>query len=201
MFKMLTWLEPHASRFGVRCLDCRPFSQSMLSTTDDPKIVARFSALRASDGHEHAGMSPSNAVFVETNLTYRYDGDSEDGPLFVAEVMEDKWDIYLYDGYLYFTRSWTGELVFKARVEFGPGRASVSLVEIADRAAEDEAFALRQVDFLIKSHVMGREVPHPLPPDMPEEIETIALYSFSSYGRKASFATFEDTTCLADGSH
>lgn len=201
MFKMLTWLEPHSSRFGVRCLDCRPFSQSMFSTTDDPKIAARFSALRASDGREHAGMSPSSAVVVEATLTYRYEGESQDGPVFVAEVMEDKWDIYLYDGYLYFTRSWTGELVFKARVEFTPGCATVSLVEVANHAAEDKAFALRQVDFLIKSHIMGREVPHPLPPDMPEQIETIALYSFSSYGRRAAFATYGDTTSLADGSH
>ena len=60
-------------------------------------------------------------------------GQSRDGPLFVARQMEDKWDIYLYDGHLYFARSWTGELVFRAVIEFAAPQAVLTTVE-ANRA-------------------------------------------------------------------
>ena len=43
-----------------------------------------------------------------------------------AQRMEDRWDIYLYDGNLYFARSWTGELGHRARVEFQERAAVVT---------------------------------------------------------------------------
>ena len=66
----------------------------------------------------------------------------------------------------------------------------------------DAALAVREVDFLVKAHLYGRQTPHPLPRDLPEEKRVIALYSFSKHGRRACFATYEDTTRVrvpADG--
>ena len=77
----------------MRCLDCRVFSQSMLSVTEDPNIAARFCALRKSTGEQHIGKLPPNTVTVQCDLSYPYSGEIKDGPLFIAEEMEDKWDI------------------------------------------------------------------------------------------------------------
>jgi hypothetical protein len=41
--------------------------------------------------------------------------------MFKAAVMEEKWDVYRRGNYLYFTRSWTGDLVFAARIRVYKG--------------------------------------------------------------------------------
>jgi hypothetical protein len=50
------------------------------------------------------------------------------------------------------------------------------------------------VDFLMKTHLYGKEAPHPLPQGPPEDKHTLAEYSFSEYGRWADCGSFEDTT-------
>jgi hypothetical protein len=123
--------------------------------------------------------------------------------LFVAQQMEDKWDIYLQDGDLYFTRSWTGELVFRAAIAFKNGEAMVSKVEANQaKIVEDTALAIRSVDFLVMTHLLRIEAPHPFRLDLPDDKRTLALYSFSEYGRWAFYGSFEDTTTVgvpADG--
>jgi hypothetical protein len=195
IFERLTWLDESSNPFGVRCLDCRSFSRAWLSTTQDPGVAARFSELRKSTGEQYVGRLPPNGVMVPCDLSYPPIGQIEDGRLFVAEVMEDKWDIYLYNGYLYFARSWTGDLVFRARIAFTASGANVTSIDAdAQAASPSPTYIVQQVDFLVKSHLYRREVPHPLPADLADEIQSIALYSFSQYGRRASFASYEDTT-------
>lgn len=195
IFSALKWLEPDQNPFHMRVLDCRPFSSTMISTTKDPNIAARFSHLRAVSGEEHRGRQPDDAVSVPCELSYPFSGESRDGPLFVAQAMEDKWDIYLYEGHLYFVRSWTGDLTFRARIEFKEREAVITTVEANPaRVKDDPVLAVRMVDFLVKSHLNRTEVPHPLPQDFPQDNQSIALYSFSEYGRWAFFASFEDTT-------
>lgn len=107
--------------------------------------------------------------------------------------MEDKWDICLYDNTLYFARSWTGELWFRAIIEVdGVGLRVTRIDAKGDDFADRKPFAIRVVDFLIKSHLLGFEVPHPLPSDLPDDPETITTYSFQWYGRRGLFATCDD---------
>jgi hypothetical protein len=195
IFTQLAWLGPDQNPFGMRVLDCRPFSTTMLSATKDPSIAARFSRLRGASGEEHRGRHPEDAVVARRDLAYPFNGESRDGPLFVARQMEDKWDIYRYDGHLYFARSWTGELVFRAAIEFKEKEAVISEVE-ASRAKvmDDPGLVVRMVDFLMKTHLYRWEAPHPFPPGFPEDKKTLALYSFSEYGRWAFYGSFEDTT-------
>jgi hypothetical protein len=197
LFAQLNWLGPDQNPFRLRVLDCRPFSTSMISTTKDPSIAARFNRLRRSTGEEHRGHHPGGPLTAPCALRYPFNGEGKDGPLFVAGQMEDKWDIYLYDGYLYFARSWTGELVFRATVEFRGREAVVTAVE-ASRAKvpDDPALAVRMVDFLVKTHLCRQEAPHPLPRDHSDDKQAIALYSFSEYGRWAFYGSFEDTTAV-----
>ena len=195
IFKKLTWLDKTNNPFGILCLDCRAFSRPWLSTTKDPKVAAQFSELRKSSGKQHIGKLPPNVVSLACDLAYPHDGQSKDGPLFIAEVMEDKWEVYLYEGYLYFARSWTGDLVFRARINFTASQANITSIDADGQAAsQNSTYIVRQVDFLVKSHLYRREVPHPLPEDLANDTQVIALFSFSQYGRWASFATYEDTT-------
>lgn len=194
-FSRLAWIEEGQSPYGVRILDCRSVSRSLLSMTKDASVAQRFAELRSSQGHSHRGRVPANAVQIGCDLRYPHDGEVKDGPVFIAEVMEDKWDIYLYDGYLYFARSWTGDLFCRAKIDFSGEKAVISSVEAnPEMVGGDTALAVGQVDFLVKSHIYQREVPHPIPSDLRDDPKVIALFSFSQYGRWASFATYEDTT-------
>ena len=197
MFENLRWLGSRESPYGVACLDCREFSRNMLSTTGDPRVAMHFGQSRDSTGEEYRGKTPPDPISVNCDLRYPYKGPEGDGPLFKASVMEDKWDIYLHDGYLYFVRSWTGNMVFRAKADLGgQGLAITSIEADAQAASSDPGFIVRQVDFLVKSHVCGLELPHPLPADLPDDTESVVVYSFGQYGRRASFATYEDTTHL-----
>ena len=190
----LAWLDGERSPFAVPVLDCRDFCRTMVSVTTDPERAARFVKLRGSTGEEHRGHTPANAMCIASLLSYPMPGRPPDGPLFRAEEMEDKWDIFLFDQWFYFARSWTGELVFRAEVRFTGTQAIVSNVEADAKLASSGDLAVRQVDFLIKSHLLGEELPHPLPPDLPDDPLQIAAYSLSWYGRHAAYATYTDTT-------
>src|SRR5207247_1444971 len=50
----------------------------------------------------------------------------------------------------------------------------------------------RHVDFVVKSHVLGADVPAPLPAEMERDPRAIAMYCFSLYGRRATSASFAD---------
>jgi len=194
-FDKLTWLNERSNPFKVRCLDCRPFCRSMVSTTKDITIAVRFTEPRKATGEQYIGKLPSNGITLKCDLTYLHNGQDKEGALFRAEVMEDKWDIYLYAGFLYLTRSWTGDLVFRAKIDFSESQANITRIDAnALVASQNNLFIINQVDFLVKSHLYKLEVPHPLPKDLPTDNQTIALFSFSQYGRWASFATYDDTS-------
>jgi hypothetical protein len=199
-FSQLVWLEADDSPFGLRVLDCRPFSTAMISATKDASIATRFTQLRASTGEEHRGRHPEGAIVAACDLAYPFTGECRDGPLFVAQQMEDKWDIYLYGGNLYFARSWTGELDLRAAIDFRGEEAVITEVEASGaKVMDDETLAVREVDFLMKTHVYGKVAPHPFPQGLPEDKKVLALHSFSEYGRWASYGSFEDTTTFRLG--
>jgi len=195
-FPPVSWLSPEKNPYGVPVVDCRAFSRVMHSVTSDAKVVESYMRLRSSTGKEHSGQSPPRARLIPCKLRYPWRRMPADGPLFRAEAMEDKWDIYLYDGFLYFARSWNGDLIFRTAVQFANSEAKVTALEACEDVAADAELTIQQVDFLIKSHVLRLEVPHPLPANFPDDTTKIAAYSFNLYGRQASYATYADTTAF-----
>ena len=155
------WLSSDENPVGIDILDCRMFAMTMMSTTGDQEVALRFSQLRSSVGHEIAGSCPERARRIQCSLDFPLDSPLNEGPLFKAEVMEDKWDIYLLSEHLYFCRSWTGALIFRASVTLSDERMVVSAIET--NPSEDNDIVIRQVAFLIWSHVFGRVSLHPLP--------------------------------------
>lgn len=98
-FTGVRWVPGSENAFGVDLLDCESVSRSLLSTTQDPRAGESYTALRGSSGEEYRGRSPESASTCECDLRYPHKGETRDGPIFKAAVMEDKWDIYLCDGH------------------------------------------------------------------------------------------------------
>jgi hypothetical protein len=195
------WLAPEENPFGIRVLDCRAFSRSMISLSSDLGPTLKFGELRRTGGSHLRGATPANARRVAYPLCYAPSkrlAAPKDGPLFHAATTEDKWDIVLDGEWLVFARSWTGETVYRAGVQFTKDEMKVSPIELDGNEITDPEFAVRQVDFLIKSHLLDAEVPHPLPPGFPDDTDRILIYSFKQYGRHAAYATFADTLHLGN---
>ncbi len=111
-------------------------------------------------------------------------------------MMEDKWDIYLYDARLYFCRSWSGVLAYRANIRVEADKLRVTQIDYAKARAEESVGAVREVDYLIKSHLYGAVVPHPLPRKMPRHPETLALNSFSRFGHRCFYGSYDDTLSI-----
>ena len=93
--------------------------------------------------------------------------------------MDDKWDIYRYDGHLYFARSWTGELEYRATIVFATDGAKVIAVTARREMFEsDSLYLIAVVDYLIRSHLYGLPMPHPLPKSLGRDPRQLALFSF-----------------------
>jgi len=195
VFSQLAWLDPQDTPLGVRALDCRPTALGLISTTKDESLGRRFLDLRASTGEELIGAIPDDAITVPEELQYPHDEQAvPDGCAFRSQCMEDKWDAFILDGHLYLSRSWRGDLVYGANISFG-AKAVISGIQANRRACEgDPRMAFRQVDYLVRSHLLQLPVAHPVPAGVGDDAIEIALHSFSMYGRRGIFASFEDTT-------
>jgi len=196
-FPKVGWLEAHQNRFGIRVLDFRSFSKSAVCFAPNYDTAEKFLKMRNSTGENYRNQLPKKTLHARCNLRYHFEEKLPDGPVFIAKVMQDRWDVYLYDGFLYFTNSWSGELLIRARVDFKDSEFFVPAIDIcSDLAKRDKSLAIRQADYLIKSYLCRSEVPNPLPKHFSHDPKQIALYSFSIYGRMSSYATYEDTTLI-----
>src|SRR6266404_4263585 len=86
----LVWL-PHGhleNPFPIEVLDCRAVALTFLSTTSDKRVAESFNRLRASDGREVSGLMPEGAIHSECALRFPFNGQHNDGPLFLAKEME-----------------------------------------------------------------------------------------------------------------
>lgn len=187
------WLgKEHVSNpFVIEGFDCFDFVQSMISLSGDPNIAASFATLRQSVGSEYQCKLPDNSVEIICHLEYPSSKEIANGSMFKASSMEQKWDIYLYVNRIYFCRSWTGALVYVA--SFVIKDRVINIAKIWGDGDIEKEYAIRQVDYLIKSHLYGRRVPHPLPNSYSRNPKLLALYSLSTYGNMCCFATYEDT--------
>lgn len=194
----LRWLEPHENPFMERVFDCREYAFNKIATTKNAAIANSFRESRHSDGIEFIGQFPENAAKIEVNYNFHskahpaYEDGIPDGILFKAKTMEEKWDIYKYSNFLFFVRSWTGELVYfstyiATKVGF---KTDVIVFDDSKMEKADPFFELKVVEFLIHSHILGLQVPHPIPKTLEDDPATIAAYSFSMFGNKGCFASY-----------
>ena len=180
--------------FDANGYDCLAFARSMLSTTADPAVATSYSAQRASDGRDRVGLFPPDAVALDCRLVYALAEAIAEGPVFKASHLEEKWDLYLYGGRLYFCRSWTGALVFVADCTVADTELTITqIIASSSGTGMDYRYAVRQVDYLLRSHWLQQAIPHPLPAGMDRDPKAVGLFSFSQYGWRCCFGTFEET--------
>ena len=179
---------------GVDVWDCAVFTHSMISTTSDANVASQFARLRASDGREHGNQRPPSASVTDCRLAYPVTRTFTDGPLFKADAMEDKWDIYFVAPHIYFARSWTGQLIYRAEAHFEGQRLIITRIECP--AVDDSESGRRTIDYLVKSHVLGGTALHPLSGDPRADPAQIAAASFSVFGRRCAVGTYADTTII-----
>ena len=190
----LRWHEPGAGNpFGIRVLDCQPLTRTIVTTTSDPRIAEQYARLRGSDGRDLIGASIPDATHVATSLRFPHNGASLHGVVFKSPEMEVKWDIYCYDSTFLFARSWTGDLWFRAAAVIGHDDFHITDIECR---GSDANVAASHVYFLVATHAMGLVLPHRVPGDTPNDPMVIATLSFSLFGNRGWYATFEDVTRL-----
>jgi len=177
--------------FNKRILDIRSLTHTTLSGSKDKEIVELYSKLRQSIGDEYKDYDVTDFIPTETNLVYPHNGDELCGIAFKSDCMECKWDVYIYDNYFYFTKSWTGELIFKVKAQILSDK--IILDEILHSSCEEKKDVESEVHFLMKSHLFGQPFPHNIPNELTSEKE-IAIWSFSRYGNLACYATYEMIT-------
>jgi hypothetical protein len=177
--------------FNKRILDCRDFTQNNLATTGDKSIVETYTRLRRSDGKEYVTQEFKNKITIETALKYPPTGSQLTNLVFKAKSFDEKWDIYIHDSCFYFVRSWTGELVYKAFGSVDSNNVTIYKLELEDNSLVDKSIAVSHVHFLVSTQILKGIIPHRVPSNLKTDME-IALYSFSQFGNKCWYATYDD---------
>ncbi len=188
----LAWTE--RGPFGLPGVDVRPVTQGRMSATGDLAAAERFGALREADGLAHVGHIPEGARAFDCDLEYPELPWDRRGALFVARVMEERWDLYQWGEHLYFADAWSGALQLRADIEPSGEGIAVRRVLAAEEEWGAAPYPARLVDYLLRSHALDEHCPTPLPASMPHDPAVIGLHAFERFGRMAWFATFEDTT-------
>ena len=83
----------------------------------------------------------------------------------VPREMEDRWFIYLEDGWLYLHRSWTGFCIYQVRLEaIGDSYRIAEAWVNRDReqfSSRGDGYELALLSYLLDHALLGREIPFP----------------------------------------
>jgi hypothetical protein len=179
--------------FNKRILDIRSLTQTMLSFTSDKSVAELFNKQRHSIGKELIDIKLPGSKTIETNLEYPHNGSKMEGAGYKAKCMEDKWDIYFWNEIMYLTRSWTGEVIYKAHTTVSATNFTIRKIEYSQNeyTQVDPTLVIDNVHFIILSHAFGRPFPHRIPKTLTSE-KDIALYSFNQFGHNCWYATYDN---------
>jgi hypothetical protein len=190
-FDSAEWTMQTVGDRQMKVCNCMSTSQGILTCTSSEKIAETFARLRRDSGEQLRGKVPENAHELTVEHAYEQLAQPPDGPVFKAIQMEDKWDVYFFDRTFQFVRSWTGDLVISADVTMEGD--TMHIVKLYSAGTDDAVYALRVVDYLLKSHGLNMVVPHPLPDEVSDVPSDVARHAFAQYGRRGWFATRDDT--------
>ncbi|WP_426669404.1 hypothetical protein ACPPVU_24720 [Mucilaginibacter sp. McL0603] len=181
--------------FNKRILDIRSFTQQMTSTTQNRNVAELFLKNRAGIGQEYIGFRFKNCISIDTELIYRHNGEKVEGSGYKAKVMEDKWDIYAWNDIIYFVRSWTGDVGYKAFITYNHQSFTVYKIEFEGQnaAQSEQSLVINNIHFLLSTLAFKAVQPHKIPGHLITH-EEIAAYSFALFGRNCWYATYDDIT-------
>lgn len=186
----LKWIEATDNPWGVRVLDVRPVTLTMLSTSTDPQCATNAVSFGNDDGTGFIGQAPASERIVETSLRFPVDHVLFDGVLFVPRTMEHKWALFFHQGELIAVRSWSRTVMLVARVEARDGHVEITRIRGALCAADETPdFTVRALDYLLRSHALDAIYPAPLLPGIEADPKAAAMWCMSAFGNRAQLAT------------
>lgn len=189
----LSWIPPNQNPWNIELLDLRPISQTMLSSSKDPKMASNAISYNQEDGLIFLNQNPKSNKSAESNVSFSIDSKLENGVLFIPSAMEHKWAIYFLQNKLLFIRSWLREVFVIAETIQENNQLIVKKINGEFTANETKKFTESVLKFLIHSHVLKETVPAPIPIELKENTDNAGLWAFSSYGNMAHFAHFEES--------
>ncbi len=185
----LQWFTPEQNPWGVRLLDVRPVTLTMISTSSDPDCAANALSFGRDDGRSFIGAEPVVKRTVPSSLRYRKPSVLPDGALFKPSVMEHKWALFYLQKQIICVRSWQRKVVAVAETtDAGEFLEVVRIHGVFDEEQEPQEYTARFFDFLIRTHALGLEWPAPLP-DEGEDAWRAAMWCFACFGNLATCAT------------
>jgi hypothetical protein len=186
----INWVEAADNPWGVRVLDVRPVTLTMLATSTNPECAANAVSYGQDDGISYIGEEPPVTRNVEANLRFPIDRLLADGVLFAPSEMEHKWALFYHRGEIICVRSWLRQVEVVASVEEHQDHVEVTAVRGTFGAEdEDPELTVRVLDFLLRSHALELVYPAPLPAGMEKEPQEAAMWCMSMFGNRAHCAT------------
>jgi len=179
--------------WGVQLLDVRPFTQTMLSTSVDPRCATNAVSFGQDDGQGFVGEIPQSDLRLAIDLRYPVDHRIADGVLFIPRQMEHKWALFVHQGTIICVRSWTRQVQAIAHFTVQDGYAQI--YELHGTLLPDHADARtnqRLLDFLLRSHALQLPYPVPLPVGLELSPDAAAIWCMAQFGKLALFATAEE---------
>jgi hypothetical protein len=173
--------------FDAPIIDIRSFTLNMIANTKDKNVAENYTLSRESDGSEFIGKEPNDPITYPINISYPHNGEILEGVIFKSNAMEVKWDIYAYEDYFYFVRSWSSKLIFKSKYINAGNKLQLNEIVAPKSFSEKES---ENIHSIMLTHVFGRVWPYYIPDDVHEaDNNDIALAMFSQFGSKATIAT------------
>jgi hypothetical protein len=186
----LSWIEAADNPWGVRVLDVRPVTLTMLSTSADPQCASNAVSFGQDDGSSFIGEEPPGPRVAEASLRFPIDRMLADGVLFVPREMEHKWALLYHRGEVICVRSWLRKVQVVARVEQRDDHVEITQVRGTFGAEDEEPeFTSRILDYLLRSHALDTVYPAPLPTRLESDPRAAAMWCMSMFGNRALVAT------------
>jgi hypothetical protein len=184
----IRWIEAadNTNTWGVRVLDVRPVTLTMLSTSTDPQCASNAVSFGQDDGTSFIREEPPVRRIVETSLRFPIDRILADGVLFAPREMEHKWALFYHGGQIICVRSWLRKVNAVAYVEQRQDHVEITQVRgtFVDEDEEPQ-FTIRVLDYLLRSHALNTVYPAPLPVGTEADPQAAAMWCMSMFGNLA----------------
>jgi hypothetical protein len=188
----VSWVEAADNPWGVRVLDVRPVTLTMLSSSADPQCAANALSFGQEDGTAFIGELPPVTRTTQASLTFPIDGGLAEGVLFQPREMEHKWALFYLRGHVICVRSWQRKVLAVARLELHENENYAEVTEVRGvfgEQDEDPELTVRTLDYLLRSHALDLTYPAPLSAGQAEDPKAAAWWCFSMFGNRARYAT------------
>jgi Ankyrin repeats (many copies) len=189
----LTWINSSDNPWGLKLLDLRPLTQTMLSSSTDPRMAENAISYSRENGSSFFGQKPENNKTIITNISLPIDKALAAGVLFTPNTMEHKWAIYFDGEYIIVVRSWLREVFIIAKTSQKDNVLFIENIIGEFTQNESSTFTTAVLVFLLISHSIGEVVPAPLPKEFENDLKAAGLWAFSTYGNMVHLGVFEDS--------